>query len=92
MARTNEIFLIDGDAVMKKTASGARPAAILNGSPAATLVEPRSAAGEGRRSARPAVAATLSMWIWGSGQLLNGDRDLAALLAMWQVQIAALHY
>lgn len=90
MARTNEIFLIDGDAVMKRTGSGARGPSALNEAP--TLVEPRSAAAEGRKSARPAAAATLSMWIWGSGQLLNGDRDLAVLLALWQVQIAALHY
>jgi TM2 domain-containing membrane protein YozV len=92
MARTNEIFLIDGDAVMKRTASGVRPAGAASGPLAATLVQPRSAAVEGKRSSRPAAAATLSMWIWGSGQLLNGDRDLAVLLALWQVQIAALHY
>lgn len=92
MARTNEIFLIDGDAVMKRTATGARPAGVPNGAQTATLAEPRAAAGDGRRSARPAAAATLSMWVWGSGQLLNGDRDLAVLLALWQVQIAALHY
>ena len=90
MARTSEIFTIDGDAVMKRTAGSPRPALAV--AETATLAEPRAVSGEGRKSARPALAATLSMWIWGSGQFLNGDRDLAVLLAMWQVQIVALHY
>jgi len=91
MARTNEIFLIDGDAVMKRTGGASRPAGLPAGS-STVLAESRPAAANGKSSARPAAAATLSMWIWGSGQLLNGDRDLAVLLALWQVQIAALHY
>jgi hypothetical protein len=89
MARTNEIFLIDGDAVMKRT--GSRPAGIPAGSPT-VLSDAHPVAGDGKRSARPAAAATMSMWIWGTGQLLNGDHDLAVLLMLWQVQIAALHY
>jgi hypothetical protein len=43
-------------------------------------------------SARPAGAASLSLYVWGSGQWLNGDRDLAILLVLCQGLIVALHY
>src|SRR5262249_39295484 len=62
-----------------------------SGPQTAILAEPRAGA-EGKRSARAALAASLSLWMWGGGQLLNGDHDLARLLILWQGQIPGLHY
>lgn len=93
MARSNEIFLIDGDAVIKGRAAGSGRATVVGPSGLEAGVLPEGRAGvEGKRSSRAAVAASLSLWMWGGGQLLNGDHDLACLLILWQVQIAALHY
>src|SRR5262249_52030961 len=58
-----------------------------------SLADSHTAASHTRMgTGRAAGAASMSLWIWGSGQWLNGDRDLAGLLFAWQLQIAALHY
>jgi hypothetical protein len=94
MGRQSEIFVIDGDTVMR-----AQPKAAKGAGPASQTIaqEPdgqtaRDIAPRGRGSARPAGAASLSIFVWGSGQWLNGDRDLAMLLGLSQGLIAALHY
>lgn len=90
MGRQGEVFEIDGDVALK---ARARTAARAGGSPPMALAESHTVAAPGRSGpGRAATAASLSLWVWGSGQWLNGDRDLAGLLFAWQLQIAALHY
>jgi len=98
MGRQGEVFVIDGDDLIKpqgKPESGRTPV----GSQSVPLIEAGSAAAStrstdtpGRASSRAAGTASVSLWVWGSGQWINGDRDLAVLLFLWQIQIAALHY
>jgi len=93
MGRQSEIFVIDGDTVMRAQPKGAKSAAgsqTLAQEPDSQTL--REIAPRGKGSARPAGAASLSLFVWGSGQWLNGDRDLAMLLALSQGLIAALHY
>ncbi len=92
MSRQGEVFEIDGDVALK---ARAKSAARSGGAPSPMgLAESHTVASQSRRggSGRAAGAASLSLWIWGSGQWLNGDRDLAGLLFAWQLQIAAIHY
>lgn len=92
MARQGEVFVIDGDDLIK-TAPKAAGIKTTAGSETVPVEETRTGTGSHNRgSARAAGAASLSLWIWGSGQMLNGDRDLAILLFLWELQIAALHY
>ena len=96
MARTGEVFVIDGDDLIKKQPKAAVVKAGA-GSETFPAGETRSSAPDVARSpsghsARPPAAASLSLFVWGSGQWLNRDRDLAVLLCLWQVLIVALHY
>jgi hypothetical protein len=98
MGRQGEVFVIDGDDLIKPPGKS-EPGRTVVGSQTVPLVEAgpvvasaRSSDRAGGTSSRAAGAASLSLWAWGSGQWLNGDRDLAVLLFLWQVQIAALHY
>lgn len=90
MGRPSDIFVIDGDTVLKK------PAAVKGGAATVPLTpESRSATATvvDRGSSNRAVgSSSLSMFVWGGGQWLNGDRDLAILLFLWQVLIVAVHY
>jgi len=43
-------------------------------------------------SPSPAAAGTLSLFVWGLGQLYNGDRKLAILFMLCEVQVVAFHY
>jgi O-antigen/teichoic acid export membrane protein len=92
----SDIFVIDGDTVLKAPAKSGNARSASTQSPTLSLAAdppPSRIEGSGRRgSGRPAAAASLSLWVWGSGQWLNGDRDLALLLVMSQGLIAALHY
>jgi|SRR5882672_603560 len=45
----------------------------------------------GRRR-NPAAASTLSLWVWGLGQLYNGDTKLAVLLMLSEALVVAFHY
>lgn len=92
MGRQGEVFEIDGDVALKARAKAAARAG-AGPSPMA-LAESNTVASQSRKggSGRAAGAASMSLWIWGSGQWLNGDRDLAGLLFAWQIQIAAIHY
>jgi hypothetical protein len=92
VARQNEVFEIDGDTALKARAKPALRETVSG--PAVTLAEARPAPTTATRqgSARAAGAASLSLWVWGTGQWVNRDRDLAALLFLWQIQIVAVHY
>src|SRR6266446_6888806 len=92
MGRQGEVFEIDGDVALKARAKAAARAGA--GASPMGLAESNTVASHSRRggSGRAAGAASLSLWVWGSGQWLNGDRDLAGLLFAWQLQIAAIHY
>jgi hypothetical protein len=95
MGRPSEVFVIDGDTVMRAqpksgaAKSGTGPQTLAQEPGSQTL---RDVAPRGRGSARSAGAASLSLFVWGSGQWLNGDRDLAMLLVLSQGLIATLHY
>lgn len=94
MGRPTDVFVIDGDTVLRtpKSAAG-KPGAGAQTVPLAP--ESRGAAStvaERGSSNRAVGASSLSILVWGSGQWLNGDRDLASLLFLWQVLIVALHY
>jgi hypothetical protein len=94
MGRQTDVFVIDGDTVLKTP----KPTAVKPGAGAQTVPlapETRGAAAtvsEGGSRNRAVGASSLSMFVWGSGQWLNGDRDLAILLFLWQVLIVAVHY
>lgn len=93
MARQGEVFVIDGDDLITTEGKpGARGSAGPQTVPLSGVRSTAVDAGAQRNSGRAAGAASLSLWIWGSGQWLNGDRDLAMLLFLWQIQIVALHY
>ncbi len=51
---------------------------------------PRNA--RGGRSRSPAAAGTLSLFVWGLGQLYNGDTKLAALFLSCELLVLAFHY
>jgi len=97
MGRQGEVFVIDGDDLIKPPGKP-EPGRTPGGSQTVPLVDTGTVAASARSTvasggtSRAAGAASLSLWVWGSGQWLNGDRDLAALLFLWQIQIAALHY
>ena len=91
MARQGEVFVIDGDDLIKAPGKGAAAPARA-GSATQTIQDVRPAVAGGTGAAHPAGAASMSLWVWGAGQWLNGDRDLAMLLFLWELQIAALHY
>ena len=58
----------------------------------------RTGSGSRRRSRRhggaagAAAAGSLSLFVWGLGQLYNGERRLATLFFLCQMQILAFHY
>lgn len=94
MGRPSDIFVIDGDTVLKTP----KPSAMNQAGGSATV--PLTPDGRGatatvanrRASNRAAGTSSLSLFVWGSGQWVNGDRDLAILLFLWQVSIVAVHY
>jgi hypothetical protein len=91
VARQSDVFEIDGDVALKARAKP--PAREAAGPSVATLVQDRPVTFQGgSESSRAAGAASMSLWVWGAGQWMNGDRDLAVLLFLWQLQIVALHY
>jgi len=96
MGRQADVFVIDGDTVLRAQPKTAAAKSAGPGSQTVPLAPDSQSTMEavpgGKRSARPAGAASLSLYIWGSGQWLNGDRDLAILLSLCQVLIVAVHY
>jgi len=96
MGRQSDVFVIDGDTVLRAQPKTAVAKAAGPGAQTVPLMAEgsgtRGAGPDGTQSARPAGAASLSLYVWGSGQWLNGDRDLAVLLVLTQALIIALHY
>src|SRR5262245_55399103 len=91
MGRQGEVCDIDGDGALKARAKAAARGGA--GPTPVSLAESHTVGSHPRMgSGRAAGAASMSLWIWGAGQWLNGDRHLAGLLFAWQIQIAALHY
>lgn len=45
-----------------------------------------------RRARNPAAAGSLSLFVWGLGQLYNGDTKLAALFLLGEGLVVAFHY
>jgi hypothetical protein len=98
MGRQGEVFVIDGDDLIKppgkqdagRNAAGAASAPLAEAG--TVMASARAAGAAGGSPSKAAGAASLSLWVWGSGQWVNGDRDLAMLLFFWELQIAALHY
>lgn len=94
MGRQTDVFVIDGDTVLKspkptvvKPAGGAQTVPLTPETRGAVA----TVADRGP-SNRAAGASSLSLFLWGGGQWVNGDRDLAILLFLWQVLIVAVHY
>jgi hypothetical protein len=98
MGRQGEVFVIDGDDLIKPPGKGEAGRASVGPQPvsladAGSATSTRSATtASGGSPAKAAGAASMSLWFWGTGQCINGDRDLGILLFLWQIQIAALHY
>ena len=94
MGRPTDVFVIDGDTVLKTP----KPTLVRPGAGAQTVPltpESRGAAAtvaEHGSANRAVGASSLSLFVWGGGQWVNGDRDLAILLFLWQVLIVAVHY
>ena len=78
MARQSEAFIIDGDDLIKVQAKAASKAPAGSQTVPLEGQRPAAASTYPRGSSRPAGAASLSLWFWGAGQWLNGDRDLIA--------------
>lgn len=108
MINQDEVFVITEDDILKPGDRGkgkggnqrSGPISLAKGGKAAekaaadeTVAErpatTRSA--RGRRSS-PAVASSLSLLVWGLGQLYNGDIKLATLFFLCEVLILAFHY
>ena len=106
--KNSDVFVITEDDILKPTGSGkgkslsglgagsfgGDPESAADGSSAInmTVAAPARRPAARRGGGRPAIASSLSLWIWGLGQLYNGDRKLATLFFLCQVQVAAFHY
>ncbi len=100
--KNSDVFVITEDDILKPTGTHKKGAGPVTddsndqptpfNSAGLTVAAPAPTARRSRRGAGPAIASTLSLWIWGAGQFYNGDRKLATLFFLCQVQVAALHY
>ncbi len=103
--KSSDVFVITEDDILKPTGSrkgkGAASSAAVHdtgghegsggGAHKLTVAAPRTVSGAGHRSS-PAIASTLSLWVWGLGQFYNGERKLATLFFLCQLQAVAFHY
>jgi hypothetical protein len=102
MMKQGEVFVISEDDILKPSPSGTGKAApsTRSGETAARPSALRSTAVSLPSRARdrssgvpsPAVASTLSLWVWGLGQFYNGDRKMGILFFLCQLQVIAVHY
>lgn len=99
--KNSEVFVITEDDILKPSSLSKRrgPKAVdapYDGavtSPGDTPTVAAPARARRRRGGKsPAIAASLSLWVWGLGQLYNGDTKLATLFFLCQAQVAAFHY
>lgn len=99
--KNSEVFVITEDDILKPSSlpkkKGPRPVdppaeaidTAQGDSP--TVVAPARTRASGRGGS-PAIASSLSLWVWGLGQLYNGDTKLATFFFLCQLQVAAFHY
>jgi len=107
MINQDEVFVITEDDILKpadkgkknggSSRSGSAPVrAAREEKPDAreeTVAERATPARKARsRHASPATASSLSLFVWGMGQLYNGDGKLATLFALSQLFVLAFHY
>jgi len=103
MINQDEVFVITEEDILKPSGKGkgGGPRAVAGGKAAraaerAESVEETVAEGPvtaRRRSPKsPAAASTLSLFVWGLGQLYNGDSRLAALFLLSELMIVSFHY
>lgn len=99
--KNSEVFVITEDDILKpsslpKKKKGPRSVdssrQAIDTAPGDIPTVAASATRSRRRGGSPAIASSLSLWIWGLGQLYNGDPKLATFFFLCQVQVAALHY
>ncbi len=104
MINQDEVFVITEDDILKPgdkaraKGKGPGPVAVAKApKDKADLFEetmadrPAGRASRGGRS-NPAAASSLSLLMWGLGQLYNGDTKLAILFVMCEALILAFHY
>jgi TM2 domain-containing membrane protein YozV len=99
--KKSEVFVITEDDILKPSSLQKRkgpkpvdpPAGLIETAPgrAPTMAASVPTTRSGRRRS-PAIASSLSLWIWGLGQLYNGDTKLATFFFLCQAQVAAFHY
>src|SRR2546425_12102397 len=104
MINQDEVFVITEDDILKPAdkgkGKGPRAVPSARGSRAAdrsaeadeTVSGSAAPSRAGRRRRNPAAASTLSLFLWGLGQLYNGDGKLAALFLLCELLILAFHY
>jgi TM2 domain-containing membrane protein YozV len=99
--KNSEVFVITEDDILKPSSLPKRkgpkpvdpPAEVGDTSPgnSPTVAAPARTRVSGRGGS-PAIASSLSLWVWGLGQFYNGDTKLAIFFVLCQAQVAAFHY
>ena len=105
MINQDEVFVITEDDILKpsdkgkgKSGSGAKSSARAQrnaeraGGFEETVIERTPARPLRRGSRSPAAAGSLSLFVWGLGQLYNGDVKIATLFVLAQLFVVAFHY
>jgi len=101
MINQDEVFVITEEDILKPSGKGkgGGPRAVAKSARAAERSESvEETVAEGPVTARrrspksPAAASTLSLFVWGLGQLYNGDSRLAALFLLSELMIVSFHY
>jgi len=103
MINQDEVFVITEEDILKPSGKGkgGGPRAVAGGKAARAAERAESVdetVAEGPVTARrrspksPAAASTLSLFVWGLGQLYNGDSRLAALFLLSELMIVSFHY
>ena len=107
MINQDDVFVIGEEDILKPTEGSKKRASsgsVSSGSPRSkptmgggkeareTAFMSTAATRPGARTTNPAIASSLSLCVWGLGQLYNGDRKLGVLFFLWEIQLLAFHY
>ncbi len=107
MINQDEVFVITEDDILKpsdkkgKNGGSSKPAPAPVRAPAEGRMEareetvvdrPGTAKKSRSRRSSPAAASSLSLFVWGMGQLYNGDGKLATLFVLSQLFVLSFHY